>query len=78
MDNNGQRVKTGETLWDVDDVAGYLNVSTSWVYNAVASGNLPVVRVGSLLRFNPDAMRDLVGGGKAASVTLPGCREVAP
>lgn len=77
MDNDSQSVKTSETLWDVEDVSTFLGVSTSWVYNAVASGNLPVVRVGSLLRFSPESMRNLVSGGKAASVTLPGCREVA-
>ena len=78
MELRDEAVKAVEKLWSVEDVATYLDVSTSWVYNAAASGNLPVVRVGSLLRFNRDAIIEWVRGGEVASVTLPGCREVRP
>jgi excisionase family DNA binding protein len=44
-------------LWDANDVAGYLKVSRSWVYHRAEAGQLPCVRVGGLLRFDPAAIR---------------------
>jgi excisionase family DNA binding protein len=41
-------------LWDADDVARFLNLSTSWVYKRSAEGVLPTVRLGSALRFIPE------------------------
>lgn len=46
-----------ETLWTADDVAAYLKVSRSWVYHRAESGRLPHVRVGGLLRFQPNEIR---------------------
>ncbi|MDX2054258.1 MAG: helix-turn-helix domain-containing protein [Polyangiaceae bacterium] len=40
-------------LWDASDVARYLKVSKSWVYHRAESGELPCLRVGGLLRFEP-------------------------
>ena len=34
-------------------MADFLNVSESWVYKASASGELPVLRMGAMLRFLP-------------------------
>jgi excisionase family DNA binding protein len=34
-----------------EQVASLLSVKTSWVYDAVRSGNLPCVRVGRHIRF---------------------------
>jgi excisionase family DNA binding protein len=45
------------TLWTANDVASYLKVSRSWVYHRAESGELPYVRVGALLRFQPSAIR---------------------
>lgn len=45
------------TLWTADDVAQYLKVSRSWVYHRAESGELPYVRIGALLRFQPSAIR---------------------
>jgi excisionase family DNA binding protein len=45
------------SLLDVASLAEYLGVSRSWVYQAVANGELPVVRIGSLLRFEPQAVQ---------------------
>jgi excisionase family DNA binding protein len=78
METTKRTEETIGELWDVGRVAGFLGVSRSWVYSAVASGNLPVVRVGSLLRFDPVAMSAWVRGGKVVSVKLPGCREERP
>lgn len=38
-----------------EQAAWYLNVKTSWVYEAVGSGRLPCRRVGRHIRFTPDA-----------------------
>lgn len=50
---------TLDRLWDVKDVARYLKVSRSWVYHRAEAGLLPHRRVGGLLRFEPDKIRDL-------------------
>ncbi len=41
-------------IWDVNDVAAFLQVSTSWVYKQASAGALPIRRIGGLLRFLPD------------------------
>ena len=46
-----------EALWKVGDVAKYLNVSVSWVYKQVETGDLPCVRLGASVRFKPEAIR---------------------
>jgi excisionase family DNA binding protein len=51
-----------ESLWTVKDVAGYLKVSTSWVYMHAEDGTLPSVRIGSLRRFLPDTIRAYARG----------------
>lgn len=44
-------------LWDSSDVARYLKVSRSWVYHRAEAGLLPYLRLGGLLRFDPDTIR---------------------
>lgn len=51
-----------DRLWKVQDVAEYLRVSASWVYLHVSLGDLPYLRVGGLLRFDPDAVRRYTKG----------------
>jgi excisionase family DNA binding protein len=46
-----------ETLWDARDVARYLKVSRSWVYQKAEAGLLPYLKVGGLVRFVPERMR---------------------
>lgn len=41
----------------VDEAAEYLRVSRRQVYNLLAAGELPFVRVGSRVRFDPEALR---------------------
>ncbi len=43
-------------LWTVDQVARFLQVSKSWVYKRHAAGELPGLRFGGHLRFEPGAM----------------------
>lgn len=52
-----------EGLWDAKDVATFLKVSRSWVYHRAEAGLIPCLRVGSLLRFERDAIRRLARGG---------------
>jgi excisionase family DNA binding protein len=49
-----------EALWDANDVARYLKVSRSWVYQRAEAGLLPYLRVGGLLRFDPESVRSFV------------------
>lgn len=61
-------------LRDVAWVAEFLSVSRSWVYQACASGVLPCVRIGALLRFDPAAIQAWLRGEVGKSVSLPKCR----
>lgn len=45
-------------LWDVDEVADYLDVSKRTVETLIANGELEPVRVRSLRRFKPSEIRD--------------------
>jgi excisionase family DNA binding protein len=44
------------TLWRVEDVAECLRTSTRTVWRRVADVTIPVVRVGSVVRFSPEAV----------------------
>ncbi len=55
-------VDTTDELWDANDVARYLKVSRSWVYQRAEAGRLPCLRVGGLVRFNPDTVRAFARG----------------
>lgn len=57
------KTQGGEPLWGVMDVARYLRTSRSWTYKAVERGELPVVRIGRLVRFRPEDIRAFVAGG---------------
>ena len=46
-----------ERLWDARDVARYLKASRSWVYQRAECGQVPYLRVGGLLRFEPTVIR---------------------
>ncbi len=54
-----------ETLWDARDVARYLKVSRSWVYQRAEAGLLPHLRIGGLLRFRPALIRAFALGQQA-------------
>ena len=46
-----------ESLWDAKDVARFLKVSRSWVYQKAEAGELPYLRIGGLVRFEPETVR---------------------
>jgi excisionase family DNA binding protein len=51
-------IRNFEALWDANDVAAYLKVSKTWVYQRVEAGLIPYHRIGGLVRFEPDAIRE--------------------
>jgi excisionase family DNA binding protein len=51
-------------LWDAVQVARFLRVSRSWVYQRAESGLLPCRHVGGLLRFEAEAIREYAHTGK--------------
>jgi excisionase family DNA binding protein len=51
-----------EQLWDAEDVARYLKVSRSWVYHRAESDELPCLKIGGLLRFDPQAIHAFARG----------------
>jgi len=65
-----------EPLWNVEQVAAFLNVSRSWVYQSSASGTIPCIRLGAALRFVPEVIRAWLNGEQqhANVVRLPTCR----
>ena len=58
-----------DDLWDANDVARYLKVSRSWVYHRAEAGLLPCIRIGSLLRFDPDVIARVARGER---LPMPG------
>lgn len=59
----GAFVRPSANLWDAQDVARYLKLSRSWVYQRAEAGLLACVRVGGLLRFRPDSVRAIANEG---------------
>ncbi|HVV51106.1 MAG TPA: helix-turn-helix domain-containing protein [Polyangia bacterium] len=49
-------------LWTTKEVATFLRVSRSWVYHQAEAGLIPCLRVGSLLRYEPDSIRQFARG----------------
>ena len=59
------QIQAEECLWRVADVAVYLQCSRSWVYQAAERGALPCLRVGAMLRFDPEEVRRFARGESA-------------
>lgn len=54
---NALPTNESERLWTVQETAKYLHVSTSWVYRATERGEVPHLKLGGLLRYQPDQVR---------------------
>ena len=54
------------TLLKVDDVAALMRLPRASVYDLVRSDSLPVVRIGRLLRFDPERLAQFIRSGGAA------------
>jgi Helix-turn-helix domain len=52
-DNNDQPFG----LWRAVDVASWAKVSRSWVYDKARGGELPCIKIGGHLRFEPAAIK---------------------
>jgi excisionase family DNA binding protein len=49
-------------IWRAEQVAAYLRISKDTVYNLVAAGAIPALRLGRVLRFRRDQIEALGGG----------------
>jgi excisionase family DNA binding protein len=54
-------------LVDIETVAGSLGISMRQVRRFVANGQIPFVRVGHLIRFDPDELNDWIDARRARS-----------
>lgn len=59
---NDVPAEPADGLWDANDAAHYLKVSRSWIYQRAESGVLPCLRVGGLVRFDPEIVRAFARG----------------
>jgi excisionase family DNA binding protein len=59
MPNGLERRGANEALWTADEVAAFMKCSVSYVYKSAERGELPCVRGGRMLRFEPEAVRAL-------------------
>ena len=64
---NRHALPPDEMLWTAREVATYLRASLSWVYKAAERGELPCIRLGAMLRFDPSAIRAWLDARAAAS-----------
>lgn len=63
----GWKPPSDDVLWTVHDVARLLNASVSWVYKAAEKGQLPCIRIGAMLRFEPAAIRAWLAARRGGS-----------
>jgi excisionase family DNA binding protein len=71
-----QRVPTDRgpllpNLVDIETVANSLGISMRQVRRFVADGQIPFVRVGHLIRFDPDELNDWIDDRRAGSGNDP-------
>ncbi len=52
--------KEERKLWDAADVAAYMKVSRSWIYMRVEAGLIPHIRIGNLIRFEPETLKEFL------------------
>ncbi len=69
---DGPTAASSHSLWDANDVAAFLKVSRSWVYQRSASGQLPSLHVGGLLRFEPTTIRAWLHAKTADVISIRG------
>ncbi len=57
---NAQAISSNDDdrLWTVSETAKFLRVSPSWVYRAVERAEIPAFKLGGLVRFRPQTIRD--------------------
>jgi len=50
-------MESNDRLLSVREVAEWLSISTPWVYKAVERGDLPYLRIGQAIRFDPEEIK---------------------
>ena len=60
-----------DTLWTTDQVARYLAMSKSWVYQNAADGTLPSLNIGGARRFDPTEIKAWARGEGPRAKVLP-------
>jgi excisionase family DNA binding protein len=76
VNHNNKEEQVEKLLFSAEEVAGALGIGRSRVYALIASGELPSVRVGKLIRVPAAALRAwLAERGQAAPI---GARRSAP
>jgi excisionase family DNA binding protein len=55
-----QQIRSCPTALTVDDVAGYLNLARKTIYSMSASGRIPSIKIGAVLRFDPAILADWI------------------
>lgn len=53
---------TDDRMWTPDDVVRFLGVSKSMVYKLDQTGQLPSIRIGACVRFDPRVVRAFARG----------------
>jgi excisionase family DNA binding protein len=71
MNAKDAAVDPADELWDAKDAAHYLKVSRSWIYQRAESGLLPCLRIGGLVRFDPETVRAFARGKVQPLKMLP-------
>ena len=47
------RIASRKSAWTVDDLALLLDMSPKTLYKMAKSGNIPAIRIGGMIRFDP-------------------------
>lgn len=64
-----------EPLWTVREAAEFLRMSSSWLYKRVEQGDFPHVKLGNIIRFVPEQVRQYA---TACSTVAPPGATVIP
>lgn len=65
-----EQVLPAESLWTWRDVAAFLRIGRNAVYEMAANGDLPSLRVGSRVRFEPAEVRAWLDRQRAPDASL--------
>jgi excisionase family DNA binding protein len=67
-----------DRLWTVAQTAKFLNVSQRWVYRAVGNGEIPSFKLGGLVRFRPQTVREFAQALEAQAAGAAKVLRLAP
>lgn len=67
-----------DRLWTVNETAKFLHVSPSWVYRAVERAEIPAFKLGGLVRFRPQTIREFAEALEARAAGAAKVIRLAP